>query len=219
MASASGGGLTDEQIEGRLNRLESRRSTNFNAVSALVVGVITALATLGGVWLGTSQTADAEDASADEDFAREQRIEVYGDFLGNIDKGMNSIEPFLPGPPERGNALAENLTPPTTEQLNEINESVTSVQTLAGRISVISGPEATALAAALMKDVQQGQKVASIIYDCHNQYIGNPRSLEPIRKYFPQPETQEYTFAVAELFRDHRRAFLEQVREDLGLPD
>ena len=105
MASAGGGGLTDEQIEGRLNRLESRRSTNFNAVSALVVGVITALATLGGVWLGTSQTATAEDARADEGFAREQRIEVYGDFLGSIDKGMTSIEPFLPGPPERENAL------------------------------------------------------------------------------------------------------------------
>jgi hypothetical protein len=63
--------------------------------------------------------SDRDDARADREFAREQRIEVYGDFLGSTDKAMKSIQPFPPGPPEGEDALATNLTPPTTEQLNE----------------------------------------------------------------------------------------------------
>jgi hypothetical protein len=216
VATGDGGGSTVEDPEGFKNRRETRRGTHWASVSTVIAAVVGGL---GGAYLGVMIGADRDDARADRKFAREQRIEVYGDFLGSTDKAMKSIEPFPPGPPEGEDALATKLTPPTTEQLNEMNESVTSVETLAGRISVIGGAEATAMAAALMKDVQQGQKVASIIYDCHNEYASVPRCFKPIRTYFPLPETQEYTFAVDELFPDHRQAFLEQVREDLALPD
>jgi CRISPR/Cas system-associated protein Cas5 (RAMP superfamily) len=78
MATASGGGAT-------------RGLSFLSPLATALIGAV--VGGLGGAYLGVTIGADRDDARADREFAREQRIEVYGEFLGNIDKAMGSIEP------------------------------------------------------------------------------------------------------------------------------
>ncbi len=50
---------------------KTRRGDNPSTTSPLVVSLLTVVATLGSVALGSWLTGDVEDARADEDFARE----------------------------------------------------------------------------------------------------------------------------------------------------
>ncbi len=76
---------------------------------------LTVAATLGSVALGAWLTASAADARADEDFAREQRIETYGEFLGSIDTANALTQPFTPTEEQFLETPLEELDAPTAD--------------------------------------------------------------------------------------------------------
>ncbi|MCA0144260.1 hypothetical protein [Blastococcus sp. LR1] len=219
MASASGGGPTVEQIEGRLNRLEARRTAVFNVASVVAVGVLTTLGTLGGVWLGTSQTADAQDARADEDFAREQRIETYGEFLGAIDTSYALMATWLPS---EGLFYARPMgvfDAPPAETYAEIVASLPLVRTLSGRIDVIGGEEVARDADQLAAQLELSAEVIRWILRCNNEKAGTTECIGPPSATFLPPGTPEGSEPVYFKFLEDREEFLRTATAQLNLPN
>ncbi len=220
VANASGGGATVEQIEGRLDRLEARRSTSRNVSSNLAVGLITALATLGGVWLGTSLTADAEDARADEDFAREQRIDAYGEFLAAADSAREVIARNMPDRQDFHETPIKHLNAPSAEEYAEVTQAMTSVETLLGRISVIGGQETTDRATRVRNGLNQGSHVLSLVRMCHADPQADSRCSHPTDTATPPYRgADKYGAYTEDHFAGTRIAFLERARSQLGMPD
>jgi hypothetical protein len=215
VATAYDGDSTDQRIEARLDRLETRRGRYFNALTAL----ITALATLGAVWLGSALTAEADDARADEDFAREQRIETYGEFLGSIDTSYALMGPFLPSKSQFSETPLRDFAAPTDEQYAEIVQSLPLVRTLSGRIDVIGGKDLPGDADQLATHLDRGATVVRAIYRCHNQGIAPYSCNQPPSAYFLPPVTPKGVEKnYFDFFRD-REAFLRDSKTQLALPE
>jgi hypothetical protein len=207
-----------EEREGRRNR----RHAWWTAGLAALVGLLIAVIGVGGAWVGTRMQVDSEDARSEREFLQTQRVQLYGEFLAQVDNNMALMGPYVPRYDTPENAYLD-MPAPSSEHYSRMEEASRELDTLWGRIRLLSGAEVGGQAHMLQAQVQSMFHFAYNVVECHKD-LNFGDDLPQILP-MPDPEPGAYCTRESDYILESidpylkRQDFLMAAREELGTPD
>ncbi len=180
------------------------------AVMSLTAGILGGLA-------AAFITADRDDAR----LLTEQRLALYGEFTAAADGLQHSLEDVRRNYPSAG---GPSDLPPSlpARSLDELQGSLEDVETLLGRIRMLSGPETNEAGEFLRDDLRDGLELYVMAADCSEDAMSwsvCPGLPDPAPAGVPSPQAspEELNGNFDSIARD-RPNFLDMARAELKVP-